>query len=45
LLTVLDDGAPDLAKVRRLARQAADAMNEENQRWHGLLRRQRDVLP
>ena len=45
LLAALNDGAPELAKVRRLTRQAADAMTEENQRWHGLLRRQRDILP
>ena len=44
LLAAIKD-APELAEVRRLAHQAAGAMTEENQRWHGLLRRQRDILP
>ena len=35
----------DWRTVRRLARDAADAMGEENLSWHGLVRRERDVLP
>ena len=45
LLEALEDDAKELGEVRDLARQAAGAMTEENQRWHGLLRRQRDILP
>jgi hypothetical protein len=32
-------------KLRVLALEAADAMGEENLSWHGLVRRERDVLP
>ena len=35
----------DWRRVRELARDAADAMGEENLSWHGLVRRERDVLP
>ena len=35
----------DWRNVRDLAREAADAMGEENLSWHGLVRRERDVLP
>jgi hypothetical protein len=39
--------APEEAwpKLRGLALEAADAMGEENLSWHGLVRRERDVLP
>jgi hypothetical protein len=41
--SVSEDG--DWTMVRELALAAADAMGEENVSWHGLVRRERDVIP